>query len=222
MVGDRRSPAIVHIFLSGIDVQVSRVTKLAKLVTFCLCTHGDSPDQNTDAMACLLRIIKLGKVYFYPSNPSACTSRLVAFCTCLVEEIAKCLGKRSVDRNWPCMSPSQVFTLVDFLTPLLKQGVFSQNRNISASCNSALRTVAFMAPCRVGPGLIEFMVLSLGDLSTNSTHMFPAGISLLASLIQPLLYPVPLIASSLPRLLHLSLKGIDPNNQQKTMNTLSM
>lgn len=217
MAGDRRSPPIVNLFLRDFDVQVSRVTKLAKLVIFCL-SRGDG----SSAMERLLRIINLGKVYFYPSNPSSCTSRLVAFSTCLVGEIAKCLGKKSVESDQPCMSPSQVCTLMDLLTPLLQQGVFSENRNISASCISALRTIVFISPRRVGPGLIDFTVLSLGDQSVNSTHMFPAGISLLASLIQPLLFPQPLLAPSLPRLLHLSLKGIDPNNQQKTMNTLSM
>jgi hypothetical protein len=211
-------------------VQVSRVVKLAKLVIFlvsqpCIATQ-DSGSQEISAMTRLVRMINLGKVYFYPSNHSSCTSRLVAFCDCLVKELAKCIGRVSVGvyhgNEASPLSASKVFEIVDLLRPLLQQGVFSENTATSSSCASSLRTLAFISPCRVAPHLTEFMVLSLGEHSVNSTHMFPAGIMLLASLIQPLLYPFPLIADTLPQLLQMSLSGIDPNNQQKTMKTLSM
>jgi len=59
------------------------------------------------------------------------------------------------------------------------------------------------------------------ESSEEHAHQAPAAINLLTSLVGPLLRPVPVLCLHLPRLLSLTLQGLDANDQRKTTETLA-
>jgi len=91
---------------------------------------------------------------------------------------------------------------------------------VASISSHALKALARLCPLRVGHQSLDFCITAL-ESSEEHVHQAPAAIKLLTSLAGPLLRPAPVLCLHLPRLLSLTLQGLDANDQGKTTDTLA-
>lgn len=154
---------------------------------------------------------------FHPSNQGRNSYTLAAFLNFLCSGFVKRLGRG--------VRPMKARDKTEFLRlvlPLTKMCLTAKNEVIVLMAQSALRHLAWVAPHTVLNEMEPFLLQALDPHNLNQTHMAPAAMKALDILIQPFLHARLLLPSLLPKLLHLTLPGIDPNDASKTIVTLRL
>ena len=114
--------------------------------------------------------------------------------------------------------PKELVVLLDALLPLCQQALYSKSGHVGCASEAVLVHLSKIDPIHVTPPSLDFATHSLDISGINLARQAPAALSALTRLVQ-----LPSIRlSRLPELLRLSLAGVDSNDQNKTIRTLTL
>ena len=189
----------------------------------------------------MLLFLAYATPYFNPSNMGQWTATLGAFLHYFSYElccrIGGAAGNETLRLSHPHVIQSlhrtqigshcseipahEVVLLLDALIPLCQQTLYSKNSHVGRAGEAAMLYLVQIDPIHTTPSLIDFTCRALDVVSINLSHQAPAAMSALTRLIQPALRCRPhILLSRLPNILHLTLAGIDCNDQNKAIRTL--
>ena len=225
---------------SSYEEGIDFVAKVAKLLVVGLGS-GSSVRGISEGTSDVLRFLNFVTPYFNPSNLGSWTFTLGAFLhyfcyevCCRVgisgsmdamkdsrPELMKALCEVEPSLTVASIPPHEVVALMDSLLPLCQQSLYSKNGHVGRAGEAAMLYLAQIDPSRVTPAFIDFAMRALDITAVNLAHQAPAALSALTRLLQPSLRSDPhILLARLPDLLHLTLAGIDSNDQNKTIRTL--
>jgi len=197
----------------------------------------------SDGTEDLLRFFSFVAPYFNPSNTGSWTLPLgillhyisYEFCQRLglaASQITLCqanpaladqIAKAEPYKKALEMKGNEIVVLLDALLPLCQQALYSKNSYVCRAGESALVYLAQIDPVRVCPPFIDTAIRALDICSVTLSHQAPAALSALNRLFLPALRQNPtVLLERLPAILGLSLAGIDGNDEDKTLRTLSL
>ena len=177
----------------------------------------DEADGLSAGFLYLRRFICAVSTLFHPSNQGRNSYTLSAFLNFLCSGFVKRLG-----RGVRAMRTADKKAFLRLVLPLIKMSLTAKNDVIVLMAQSALRHLAWVAPQTVLEDMESFLLQALDPHNLTQTHMAPAAMKALDILVQPFLHAKLLLPALLPRLLHLTLPGIDPNDPNKTIVTLRL
>jgi len=169
----------------------------------------------------LRRLLSSIQTLFHPSNADRNTPNIGVFAESLCRSFVKRLGREkvSIRDGGQVLSVQDKRAFVLGTLPLLEMGMYSKLRPMTQFAQISITHLAYVAPITVSNHFLTVISESLDPNNLNQTHQAPAAIKMLTSLLQPLLQVRPLLASSLPELLELTLPGLDLNDVSKTITT---
>ena len=189
----------------------------------------------------MLLFLAYATPYFNPSNMGQWTATLGAFLHYFSYElccrIGSAAGNSTLQQSHPNIIKTlnrihtgshcsdipahEVVLLLNTLIPLCQQTLYSKNSHVGRAGEAAMLYLVQIDPIHTTPSLLDFTCRALDVVSINLSHQAPAAMSALTRLIQPSLRCDPnILLSRLPNILHLTLAGIDCNDQNKTIRTL--
>eukprot|EP00605_Chrysophyceae_sp_TOSAG23-4_P000346 GSChrysophyteH1.ASY1.ANO1.393.1 assembled CDS len=190
----------------------------------------------------LVKFIQTMRPFLYPSNTGTWTPMLAYFLTTLVSEISRHMGRNlsnklfdsdqiKVSHSRSILHGYRIFELpvhldtIQFLcgllTSIMMESLYGKNQMMSQFASGCLKNLCGIDPS-LGRIIIPFLLDALDPQAVTQSHQAPLAMHALTDCLHPLLYPCPVILPYLPRLLKLSLPGIDANDQQKSCTALSM
>eukprot|EP00941_MAST-03F_sp_MAST-3F-sp1_P002120 g2120.t1 len=203
--------------------------RLKSISSFLVTLIGPS---TPSALPALLRLLQVTKTYFYPSNSGSWSVNLARLLSGLSKNLAIRIGEEaaelergySVRRNGHAhLTSTDCRAMADALLPLSMQAMYSKSAHMVRAANITVQCFCSICPHRVveGSNLLTGLEEALGSESIEQSHKTPSALGILGTVTSPLLQPLPLIASSLPQILELTLNGIDPGDDAKTAGTLN-
>jgi hypothetical protein len=203
-------------------------------------TSSNSNSDLSDGTTDVLKFLVFVAPYYHPSNTGNWTFPLGVLLHYLCYELCRRLGRGvsqiALSKRYPLLSSRvceiepykrtslipdrEVVLLLDALLPLCQQALYSKNERVSRAGDSALLYLT-QIDHKICPLFLEFSIRALDISSVTLSHQAPAALSVLAKLIHPSLRTNPaFFLERLPEILHLTLAGIDSNDQDKTIRTL--
>ncbi|KAG0235309.1 hypothetical protein BGW42_005476 [Actinomortierella wolfii] len=211
----------LHRAVSRQDV---RLRMFAKFIVYTINPRAEKECPADSSLAHLSELVQATESFYHPSNVGVWTNPLASFIQTLAWEWLKRLND---EKEETCKTPHDLR-----LTPELSakfaeiiRGVtfllmFSKDRQAVAHSHEALRLLAWIAPIKVIPGVLERAYPSLESLT--ETHRTTSVISALSAMSLPLLNRdnFPQGGKHLAPLLQLTIPGIDANDPIKSTVTL--
>ncbi|KAI8578771.1 hypothetical protein K450DRAFT_245430 [Umbelopsis ramanniana AG] len=200
--------------------------KFKSLARFIIYTiyPGQETDDQISTMSHLKKLIQAIESYYHPSNHGRWSYQITNFARQLSSEFLK---------RWREEQEPDCPTLPQFrLTPELRKefvytiravvflSLFGKDQYSVSASQSALKSLVWLEPELLFPGLLERIYPSLENLT--ETHRTASSLSLLSHIALPLLsrqhYPAG--GKHLLPLLHLTIPGIDMNDPMKSISSL--
>ncbi|GLE00073.1 hypothetical protein PINS_up008800 [Pythium insidiosum] len=170
-------------------------------------------------------IISTVKMLFHPSNASNAANSLGVTVYYLVTMLARRLGHEKA--HTPKLHISSCRPIFDALLELCFYGIYSKSRSVASKCMYVLKTLVCVDPEHCAKPVLDEMVKALDPHALSQSHMAPAAISSMSVFLYHLMcgqHPKGtglLFSTYLAPLLRLTLPGIDPNDEKKTVSTVA-
>lgn len=164
--------------------------------------------------------------YVHPSNAGTWTRPISSFVNSVVYQLIKRFNMErepygQLHKNAPHhkLSDSQVAQLIDVLLPVIRLGIQSKDQDASDDFLTCLASLAHMDPPRV----LSFFLLELYESLEGvlSTHRTWNALALVEELIR-YFAGTPIFRVHIPKILLLTISGIDSNDLDKTLQTLNI
>ncbi|EQC30750.1 hypothetical protein SDRG_11510 [Saprolegnia diclina VS20] len=197
--------------LSGLHGEKHALYYASKLVVYLLSSASE-------AQSMLLQLLHLLEPFFHPSsanNAANGISDLMYYTSaflCLRSGHDRAEGRPTVEAS----------PLVVALIDLAFLGIYAKSQSVSSKSSFTLRNILCLSRTHA-PRIVETLLRGLDPSAVSQTHQAPSAISALTicgpALLRGDLQWAPNV---LPSILHLTLPGIDPNDDTKTSRTLQL
>ncbi|KDO35269.1 hypothetical protein SPRG_00116 [Saprolegnia parasitica CBS 223.65] len=197
--------------LSGLHGEKHALYYASKLVVYLLSSA-------LDTQGLLLQLLHLLEPFFHPSsagNAANGISDLMYYTSaflCLRSGHDRAESRQIVDGS----------PLVVALMDLAFLGIYAKSQSVSSKSSFTLRNILCLSRTHA-PRIVETLLRGLDPSAVSQTHQAPSAISALTicgpALLRGDLQWAPNV---LPSILHLTLPGIDPNDDTKTSRTLQL
>lgn len=205
-------------------------TKRADLYAMRLCAFllGNLHDDGTlhTANQFVIDILTNVKPFFHPSNASQAANSVGISAYYLSSMIAKRLGAEK--KSGEVLKIASCRGVFDVLLEISFYGIYSKQPSVSSKSMYLLKSVICVDPSHCSKRVLDEMVKALDPSALSQTHMAPAAISSMSTFLYHLMcgqHPqgAGLVFSTyLAPVLRLTLPGIDPNDDKKTMSTVTL
>ena len=176
-------------------------------------------EQHSAGFIYLRRLLASITTSFHPSNQGmfsvgsfTVNPFLQSLCMKFVQRVGAKDGVSKVDGK----------ALIKMILPLVKMVLAGKSDQDIAIAQSCICQLAYVSPRTVYAEMSEFIVEGLSPQNTNKVHLGPASMKALDVLAQPFVHSAMLLPELLPQVLHLTLPGIDANDNSKTIVTLRL
>lgn len=211
----------------GMPAWGDTMKQAGKLIVRLLGCGGAGGDDADSAIGRLELLLRVASTFMHPSNNGHATTSVATLLNRLAYAFAKRLGAERAAAAAGGGDASGHLTVavrrrfVAAVLPLVELGLYNPSRGIVMPCQLALKHLAGVAPALIAPRVADMALRCLDAGALTAVHHAPNAFRALAATLRPLTWPVPLLAHVLPRLLDLTLAGIDPNDGTKAMEALS-
>jgi len=168
--------------------------------------------------------------YFHPSNYGAYSSRVGLLLSAVTHHLA-CRVGRSDAGPYCVLTLGQSFTPTEpllpdtlertasFLLPYAQQLLYSKSEEIASYYGAtSIKNILTLSTSAI-PVMMDF--ISSAITSVNETHQAPAALQAMPMIVSALLRPSPTeFFRALPSFFHSALRGVDTNDEKKTLSTL--
>ncbi|KAF9164493.1 hypothetical protein DFQ26_001384 [Actinomortierella ambigua] len=223
-----RSAGTVDVEIGALHRAVARqdirLRMFAKFIVYTINPRAEADSPADSSLAHLSDMIQATESFYHPSNLGNWTGPLASFVQTLAWEWLKRLND---EKEESCKTPHDLrltSKLSDKFVEIIR-GVtfllmFSKDRQSVSHSHEALRLLAWIAPTKVIPGVLERAYPSLESLTES--HRTTSVISALGALALPMLNRdnFPQGGKHLAPLLQLTIPGIDPNDPVKSLVTM--
>ncbi|GAO52380.1 hypothetical protein SAICODRAFT_114459 [Saitoella complicata NRRL Y-17804] len=216
--GEDRADQYMYSYLKRSENPVGTLRDWARFVVYQF--HEESVWRNLETF------IHGVETYFYPSNSGRWSDILVGFVYYLTEFTVLRWNKENghePTKGEPMPPPEKKLTeehkdrLVRLLRGPIFMSIYAKSGNVVSTAQSALSSLAYLSPNLVIPGALKRFYPSLSGLV--ETHRTSSSLGSLRVLAKTLCAE-PRWRAHVPSLLMLALPGIDPNDLDKTVQTL--
>ncbi|KAG0225196.1 hypothetical protein B0O80DRAFT_458867 [Mortierella sp. GBAus27b] len=201
-----------------------KLGSFALFILYNINPVSERENPESSSLALLADFIQATESFFHPSNSGPWAIDLSSFLRALSWEY---LNRLKAEEEPTCKTPQELRLtpelndkFVEIIRGVAFQMMFSKDQRALAQNNVTLRSLAWIAPKLVIPGILERAYPSLESLT--ETHRTTSVISALNAIALPLLnrdhYPQG--GKHLLPLLHLTVPGVDLNDPAKTWHTL--
>ncbi len=182
----------------NVDMEDERVVESAQKETL------------SGAAVLFLQLMKPFRTLFHPSNSCSATNMLANFIAWYVVYLARRIGYEREQGGGgggsPALSRADVLAIVREILPVAKQLLYTKGSTSIAE--SILSTLASISPRDTARAIIPFLEEALDPVhSVMHAHQAPSAMRAMSVLVQPLMYPRPYLAETLPILLDWALPG---------------
>ncbi|OQS07203.1 hypothetical protein THRCLA_00791, partial [Thraustotheca clavata] len=197
--------------LQGLHSEKHALYYASKLVVYLL-----SPATNTQSL--VVQLLNLLSPFFHPSsagNAASGISDLIYYMSAFI-----CLrsGEEKVKNGQVGFDSALI---IQELLDLAFLGIYAKNQAVSSKASFTLRNIIVLSH-EFAPLIVEKLLRGLDPTALSQTHQAPSVISALTICGPALLRGDLSWVSNLPTILHLTLPGIDPNDDGKTSRTLQL
>ncbi|KAK3822755.1 MAG: hypothetical protein J3Q66DRAFT_424160 [Benniella sp.] len=202
----------------------AKLSSFAIFIIYTINPISESESPETSSLTHLSDFIQATESFFHPSNSGPWSIELSSFLKSLAweylnrlkeEELPTCTTPQGLR-----LTPELSNRFVEIIKGVTFQMMFSKDQRALSQNNTTLRSLAWIAPKLIIPGVLERAYPSLESLT--ETHRTTSVISALNAIAIPLLnrdhYPQG--GKHLLPLLHLTVPGVDLNDPAKTWHTL--
>ncbi|OQR81092.1 hypothetical protein ACHHYP_16784 [Achlya hypogyna] len=193
--------------LKGLHGDKHALYYAAKLVVYTL-----SPASEPLA----LQLLHLLEPFFHPSSAGTAANAIADLVYYLSAFLSLRTGQDQARGRALATTP-----LVNALVHLAFLGVYAKSTTVSSKASFTLRNVLCLSRA-TAPAIVEKLLRGLDPAAVSQTHQAPSAIAALTTCGPALLRGDLVWAEALPAILHLTLPGVDPNDDTKTSRTLQL